>query len=57
MALCWVSCPKFTVGVTVDASSMITGGPPFVRRFVGQPLGNLLRWARRFGDVRHEYLP
>lgn len=43
----WVlSCPTMTVMVEVDATGIIRVAAPIVRTFIGQPLGNLLRWQR-----------
>lgn len=36
-----------TVGVITAHSGLILEAPPIVRRFVGQPLGNLIRWMQR----------
>jgi hypothetical protein len=47
----WVSCNKFTVGVTTDDAKVITDAPPIVKKFIGQPLDNLLRWAKKFGGL------
>ena len=52
----WVSCAKFTVEVETDANDKITRAAPIVRKFVGQPLGNLLRWAEDLGRLRHEVM-
>jgi hypothetical protein len=51
----WVSCRKFTVRVVTDEHGVITEAAPIVRRFIGQPLGNLTRWAaREIGGLRVE---
>jgi len=39
----WVSTPKITVCVTVNAGNIIVETAPIVRRFLGQPLANLQR--------------
>lgn len=41
----WLSCARFTVQVVTDDRGVITWAAPVVRRFVGQPLVNLLRWV------------
>lgn len=46
----WVSCPVWTVQVNT-ADGIILSTAPVTRRFVGQPLANLVRWARTFGEV------
>jgi hypothetical protein len=55
----YVSCPKFTVLVGVDAAGRIATAPAFVRRFVGQFYWNLSAWALGFsrdGELRVEVL-
>ena len=47
----WVSCPKFTVGVETDELHTITYTAPVTRKFIGQKLGNLVRWFNTFGDT------
>jgi len=44
----WITCPKFTVQVDVVKGKIVTAAP-LVRVFIGQPLDNLLKWARSFG--------
>lgn len=39
----WVSCPQFTVWVQTS-NGIILDSAPIVRRFIGQPLINLIRW-------------
>lgn len=41
----WVSCSRFSVQVNTDERGTIIWAAPIVRRFIGQPLGNLVRWA------------
>jgi hypothetical protein len=53
----WISCARFTVEVETDTRGMITRAAPIVRKFQGQPLNNLLNWARDFGDFQYEVLP
>ncbi len=53
----WVSCLLFTAGVTTDEHGRIVETAPIVRRFVGQPLANLLRWAGTRGGLVHECWP
>ena len=52
----WVSCLRFTVMVETDVRGIVTGGAPIVRRFQGQPLKNLLAWARSLGGFQYEVL-
>jgi hypothetical protein len=51
----WLSCPRFTVAVRVD-DGVVREAPPIVRRFVGQSLSAMERWARTLGAVRVEKL-
>lgn len=41
----WLSCSRFTVQVNVDERNIIIWTAPITRKFVGQPLTNLLRWC------------
>jgi hypothetical protein len=44
----WLSSLKMTVGATTVAG-VITETAPITRKFVGQPLENLVVWMRRQG--------
>lgn len=46
----WLSCPKFTVLVVTDQRQIVETAP-LTRKFVGQPLANLVQWAKRFGNT------
>lgn len=50
MSVYWVSCPKFTVKVIVK-NGKISGGADFIKKFIGQPLSNLAKWANKFGQT------
>lgn len=52
----WITCNRFTVAVTWGEDGNIRDGAPIVRKFNGQPLENLLRWAESFGGMRWEEL-
>lgn len=54
----WVSCSRFTVLVATDERGVVLrkGSAPLVARFAGQPLKNLLGWARSLGGFRYELL-
>jgi hypothetical protein len=47
----WISCKLFTASVTVDAAGRIVEAAPIVKRFLGQPIGNLFAWARQQGGM------
>jgi hypothetical protein len=51
----WISCRIFTVQVNV-LNNNIVWAAPIVRRFVGQPLNNLRRWAKGFPPYQEEPL-
>jgi hypothetical protein len=40
----WVSCTKSTCEVELDERGVIVQAAPIVKRFVGQPFGNLRAW-------------
>ena len=52
----WLSSRSMTVCVTVEGG-YITRGPAIVRRFVGQPLGNLTGWLVRQGGLIVKEMP
>jgi hypothetical protein len=47
-----LSSNKMTVLVVMDEKDIIIGGAPVIRRFMGQPLGNLVRWMSLQGGFR-----
>jgi hypothetical protein len=53
----WVSTRYFTVVVKTDAENKVVRAAPLVRRFIGQPIGNLLNWSIPFGGLRHQSWP
>lgn len=55
MKVWWISCLKFTVAVETS-NGIITKAAPIVHKFNGQPLENLLRWARGIGGLRYQEL-
>lgn len=48
----WISTNYFTVLVRTNGAEIVRTAP-LVRRFIGQPIGNLLNWAIPFGGLRH----
>jgi hypothetical protein len=48
----WVSTLAFTILVKTDGAKIVFTAP-LVKRFYGQPVGNLLNWAIPFGGLRH----
>lgn len=51
----WISCRVFTIEVTTR-DGVIVKAAPLARKFMGQPLANLLDWAGEFGGLRHHVL-
>ncbi len=49
----WVSCEKFTVRVDTE-NGRITKAAPICKKFIGQDLKNLLRWADGFGGLSYQ---
>lgn len=49
--LWWVSSSKMTVGVTTTDELIIKETAPIVQKFVGQYLGDLLRWMEKQGNL------
>lgn len=52
----WLSTERMTVAVTTDDQGRITEAAPIVRKFVGQPLDNLIRWMEKQGGFRQKVL-
>ena len=48
----WISTLSFTVLVKTDGVEIVFAAP-LVARFLRQPVGNLLNWAKQFGGLRH----
>lgn len=42
----YLSSPRFTVQVNTNADAIIIWTAPVAQKFVGQPIGNLIRWSR-----------
>lgn len=51
----WLSSKKMTVLVEVQDGRIIQAAP-VVRKFIGQPVQNLIRWMRKQGGLRIEEL-
>lgn len=50
----WISTKKFTVVVETDDDRIIRKAAPMVRKFIGQPVDNLFKWAATFGGLKVE---
>jgi hypothetical protein len=50
----WISCNRFTVRAETDGQGRIISTAPITRRFIGQPIANLRRWAATFGEYQEE---
>lgn len=46
MRVLWVSCKWATGMVKVGDDGIVTDTPPVWRKFIGQPLDNLLKWLK-----------
>jgi hypothetical protein len=55
MATWWVSCNRFTIRVETRDGTIVEAAP-ICRKFIGQPLRNLLAWAGHIGGLRFEKL-
>ena len=51
----WLSSRRMTIAVDV-VNGIIVETPPVVGKFVGQPIWNLIRWMRKQGGLRTEWL-
>ena len=47
----WISCPQFTIKITVRDRRIIETAP-MAKTFIGQRFANLVTWMRKFGDVK-----
>ena len=52
----WFSSRSMTV-LALGKDGVIWGGAPIIKRFRGQPFGNLERWMRRQGGFLKAPLP
>jgi len=43
----WVSCDRFTVQVVTNSSDVIVFAAPIVKKFMNQPMSNLIGWMTR----------
>lgn len=43
----WLSTERMTVVVRVDDDGIIKVTPPIVRKFLGQPVDNLIGWMKQ----------
>lgn len=52
--LWWVSSSKMTVGVITTDELIIKETAPIAQKFVGQYLGDLLRWMEKQGNLDYK---
>lgn len=52
----WMTCRKMTVLVISLDGIVTTGSAPIVKRFAGQPIGNLRQWMMGFGGFKQRLL-
>ena len=50
----WISCNKFTITVMTDSNDKIFFTAPIARKFQGQHLNSLLKWAEKFGELKYK---
>jgi len=55
MCWLWLSNSRMTVAVMVT-DEQITDGPPIVRKFLGQPISNLIRWMKKYQGYKQAEL-
>jgi hypothetical protein len=53
----WVSNCKMTCMVVANCHTTVIEAPPILRRFLGQPMGNLLLWMSKKPGLQVEELP
>jgi hypothetical protein len=54
----WLSTERMSVSVAIDEDDVIVDAPPIVRKFIGQPITNLMRWlAKQPGYMKAELDP
>lgn len=46
MTIYQISCSKFTCSFSVE-DDVIVDAAPIIRKFIGQPWGNLIRWVNK----------
>lgn len=51
----WLSNERFTVASRI-LDGRVVEGPPLIRRFLGQPEGNLIRWMQKQPGYRSQQL-
>jgi hypothetical protein len=42
----WISTNKMTV-LAVSQGGYLVDGPPIIRKFIGQPMDNLMKWMKK----------
>jgi hypothetical protein len=52
----WISTRPFTIQADTDTNDRIIFTAPLTHHFLNQPLGNLLKWARKFPGFRYRKL-
>ena len=56
----WLSTDAMTISITTKKTqhglTVVTDGPPIVRRFINQPATNLERWLRKQGGLQWKRL-
>lgn len=47
----YLSSNKMAVGILTNNQNIIVDSPPITRKFIGQPLSNLVRWLEKQGGL------
>lgn len=47
----WLSSTSMTLGVKTEGG-VIVKAPPIIKKFIGQPLRNLVHWMKRQGGFK-----
>ena len=53
----WLSSRAMTIEITVaptgyNNQKVVTDAPPIAKKFIGQPMGNLVNWMQRQGGFK-----
>jgi len=52
----WISSNRITILVEFNPDGTIRDAPPIARKFIGQPLENLIKWMAKQGGLQVERL-
>ena len=52
----WLSTNKMTCAVRVDERYIVVSAPPIARKFVGQPVKNIITWMQKQEGFKMEFI-